>query len=149
MKKQLKCIMLVDDNPHDNFFHERVIRKTRLGNIKVVIKHTALEALDYLKLDQDDTMHPGLIFLDINMPGMDGWEFLEEYKLLDKDQQSKAMIIMLTTCENRQEVTRANANTSVSGFITKPLTRDKMIEINDKYFTPFTDNPQELIEVLK
>ena len=141
MKKKLKCIMLVDDNPHDNFFHEREIRKTKIGDITVVIKQSASEALTYLKLDQDDNLHPGLIFLDINMPGMDGWEFLTEYKKLDKDQQSKAIVMMLTTSENSKEVARANANTSVSGFITKPLTRDKMIEINDKYFTPFTDNP--------
>ena len=141
--------MLVDDNPHDNFFHERVIRKTQLGNINVVIEQTAEEALEYLKFDQDETLHPGLIFLDINMPGMDGWEFLSEYKKLDKEKQSTMiMIMMVTTLQNRQEVSRANANTSVSGFITKPLTREKMIEINDKYFTPFSDDPQELIDIL-
>ncbi len=141
--------MLVDDNQHDNFFHEREIRKTRLGNLTIVTKQTASEALAFLKLDLVDTLHPALIFLDINMPGMDGWDFLDEYEKLDKDQQSKAIIMMLTTSENQKEVARANANTSVSDFITKPLTRKKMMEINDKYFTPFSDNPQDLIGILK
>ena len=141
--------MLVDDNPHDNFFHEREISKTRLGNITVVTEQSVHEALEYLKLDQDETLHPDLIFLDINMPGLDGWDFLDEYGKLDKDQQSKAIIMMLTTSENEKEITRANANKSVSDFITKPLTKAKMIEINDKFFTPFSNNPQDLIDILK
>jgi len=141
--------MMVDDNPHDNYFHEREIRKATSGKITIITEQTADEALEYLKLDQDDSLHPDLIFLDIKMPGMDGWGFLDEYGKLNKEQKSKAIIMMLTTSENQKEVTRANANTSVSDFITKPLTRAKMIEINDKYFTPFSNNPQDLIDILK
>jgi CheY-like chemotaxis protein len=131
---KLHCIMLVDDNPHDNFFHEREIRKTMPDTTVIITKNTGRDALDYIKLKKGTAIHPDIIFLDINMPGMNGWEFLEEYKLLDHEQQSKAMVIMLTTSENLEEVARALATDSVSDFITKPLTRQRMREINEKYF---------------
>ena len=148
MKKHLKCIMLIDDNQNDNFFHEREIRKSGLENITVVTKHSADDALDYLKLDQDEGLHPDLIFLDINMPGMDGWEFLVEYAQLKKEQQSENLVMMLTTYENLREVDRAKAMYLVTNIITKPLTRTKIMEINNKYFTPFSIKISELNEVL-
>ncbi len=137
--------MLIDDNPNDNFFHEREIVKTGLENITIVTKHSADDALDYLKLDQDEVLHPDLIFLDINMPGMDGWEFLVEYAQLHKEQQSESLVMMLTTYENVREVDRAKAIYLVTDIITKPLTRTKVMEINNKYFTPFSNKLKELI----
>ncbi len=124
--------MLVDDNPDDNFFHERAIKQTNLTT-SVVTKNTAQEALSYLKSKKTNTCpHPDLIFLDLNMPGMNGWEFLQEYNQLDKAVQSKAVIIMLTTSENAEDIERAST-CFVSDFITKPLTKEKMNFVNKKY----------------
>ncbi len=134
MKNKLKCIMLVDDNPDDNFYHEREIHKSNLEDIVVVAKTSGIDALEYLKLDKADNIHPDLILLDINMPGMNGWEFVQEYNKLDKEQQSRAIIIMLTTSDNPEEKARAKALGSILDFITKPLTRLTMEEISDKYF---------------
>ena len=68
--------MLVDDNQNDNFFHEREIKKNNVETI-VITKNTGIEALQYLKEKKvDEDLQPDLIFLDINMPGMNGWEFL-------------------------------------------------------------------------
>ena len=133
MNKNLNCIMLVDDNPDDNYFHERAINQANLTTF-VIKKSTAQEGLHHLKLKEGNTCpHPDLIFLDINMPGMNGWEFLKEYNQLDKSVQSKAVIIMLTTSENAEDIERAHG-CSVSDFITKPLTKEKMIIVNEKYF---------------
>jgi CheY-like chemotaxis protein len=134
MNKYLRCIMLVDDNLDDNFFHEREIKKTNLATI-VVAKNTGLEALEYLKSKKDIThVQPDLIFLDINMPGMNGWEFLKEYNRLDKKLQSQVIIIMLTTSDNPDDETRSKTWNFVSAYITKPLTKEIMEDIIKKYF---------------
>jgi CheY-like chemotaxis protein len=131
MKEKLNCLMLIDDNPDDNFFHEREIKKTnQLRN--VIVKTSGLSALEYLKLKREP--HADLIFLDINMPRMNGWEFLEEYNLLSKESQSLAIIIMLTTSGNPEDIERAKKWSFVSDFKTKPLTREVMDEIIAKYF---------------
>ena len=123
--------MLVDDNSDDNFFHEREIKKTRLVPV-IVTKESGTEALKYLKSEEEP--HSDLIFLDINMPGMNGWEFLKEYNQLNKALQSRAIIIMLTTSDNADDVAKANTYSFVSDYITKPLTKEIMEDIIKKYF---------------
>jgi len=127
--------MLVDDNEHDNFFHERAIENNNPATI-VIKKETGVEALDYLKSKKVSDTHPDLIFLDINMPHMNGWEFLDAYKLLDKELQSRAIIIMLTTSGNPDDIEKAKSWSSVAEFITKPLTKEMLKEITDRYFKP-------------
>jgi CheY-like chemotaxis protein len=123
--------MLVDDNPDDNFFHERVIKKSNLVN-NVVIKTTGVDALEHLKSKKDINNHPNLIFLDINMPGMNGWEFLEKYNTIDKELQCEVVIIMLTTSDNPDDEARSLKN--VTDFKTKPLTKEMLNEIIKKHF---------------
>jgi CheY-like chemotaxis protein len=134
MKNKLSCIMLVDDDQNDNFFHEREIKKTNSATI-VIEKNTGLAALEYLKSkNENKDMLPDLIFLDINMPGMNGWDFLREYEQLDKELQSRAIIIMLTSSDNDNDIERAKAWSFVSDYITKPLTEEIMKGIIKKYF---------------
>jgi CheY-like chemotaxis protein len=68
------------------------------------------------------------------MAGMNGWDFLQEYDRLDKELQSKVIIIMLTSSDNEDDVARAKAWNSVSDYITKPLTEEVMTDIIKKYF---------------
>jgi CheY-like chemotaxis protein len=131
-KKQL-CIMLVDDNYDDNFFHERVIKKSNLP-CTVITKSTGAEALEYLRAKETHEAHPDLIFLDINMPKMNGWEFLEAYHQLNKELKSEAIVIMLTTSDNIDDVQRAQA--IASEYYTKPLTKEKFLSIVKKYLDP-------------
>ena len=123
--------MLVDDNADDNFFHEREIKKNDLEHI-IITKNLGIKALEYLKLKEEP--QADLIFLDINMPGMNGWEFLREYNQLDKVLQSRAIIIILTTSNIARDVARANTYSFVADYITKPLTREIMGDIVKKYF---------------
>jgi len=127
--------MLVDDNPDDNFYHERVIKKSGAADI-VITKETGMEALEYLKSKKEIIeLRPDLIFLDINMPGMNGWEFLAEYNKMDKQFQSKAIVVMLTTSDNRNDMMKAMASANISEFKTKPLTKEMLEEVIDKYFS--------------
>ncbi|MDD5363286.1 MAG: response regulator [Ignavibacteria bacterium] len=134
MSDILKCVMLVDDDKNDNFFHEREIRKTNPETI-IIVKTSGKEALDYL-ISQSYIIepHPELIFLDINMPGMNGWEFLAEYNKMDKELQSRAIIIMLSTSKNPEDESRCKSWSFVSDYIKKPLTRGIMNDIVGKYF---------------
>ncbi len=134
MKHKLRCILLIDDNPDDNFFHERVIRKNNYTNC-VIAKESAEDALDYLKaFDENQASEIDLIFLDINMPRMNGWDFLDEYNKLDKELQRGVIVIMLTTSDNPDDIQKAMKWGFTNDFKTKPLTKKMMDEIIDKYF---------------
>ena len=130
MKKSLNCILLIDDNEDDNFFHKRVIMKSGLVS-NVVEKKSGEEALEYLKMRAD---HPEIIFLDINMPGMSGWEFLEEYQKLPKLDQSKIVIVMLTTSTNPDDREKAGKLKKIAKYKTKPLTVPILEGIIKSYF---------------
>lgn len=127
--------MLIDDNPDDNYFHERVIKKNNAADI-VIAQESALDALDYLKSKSNhEHLHPDLILLDINMPGMNGWEFLEEDKKLDQDLQSKMVVIMLTTSESPEDKAFAKTQNILADFRSKPLTKEMLDEILNKYYS--------------
>jgi CheY-like chemotaxis protein len=132
MNKTLASIMLIDDNPDDNFIHERAIRKINSSSV-VTTKESGEEALAHLT--SMTSYHADLIFLDINMPEMNGWEFLERYSKLDKELQCQSIIIMLTTSDNEDDVAKSKTFSNVTDFITKPLTQEKMAFICEKYFT--------------
>lgn len=126
MKKSLKCIMLVDDNKLDNFYHERVIRKHEAAQ-DVIAMPSAEEALHYLK--NNNQPKPQVIFLDINMPGMDGWEFIEEFKKLPQYVRDTMVVIMLTTSQNPDHEAQARVTGILSDFRSKPLTPKMLDEV--------------------
>lgn len=136
--KKISCILLVDDNPADNQFHK--IRITKAGvaeHIQIVTSGQA--ALDYIKKSGEPNQSasypkPELILLDINMPGMNGFEFLEEYKKLDDALKSKVVIVMLTNSLNPDDQKRAMETKEISEFQNKPLSVKTLQETINKYF---------------
>lgn len=134
MKKQLNSILLIDDDEATNFINEMVIKEADCTN-KIITVETGTEALEFL-LSKTDGKHPqpDLIFLDINMPQMNGWEFLEEYKKLKEHQKGKITIVMLTTSLNPDDEKRAEKIKDIDDFKNKPLTLDTFIEILKKHF---------------
>lgn len=129
MGKVLKCIMLVDDNKVDNFFHHRVIKKFN-SDIEVISMESGQDALDYLT--GGPSVFPDIIFLDINMPGMNGWEFIEHYNGLDSGSQHSIIVVMLTTSVNPDEKLFAINNETISELRTKPLTLAILEEVIEK-----------------
>ncbi len=134
MKEKLNCILLIDDNGSTNFMHQLMVKKADCAE-KCVAVQSGQDALDYLK-SSINGIHPqpDLIFLDINMPSMNGWEFLEHYKNLDKDEQGKIVVMMLTTSKNPDDIEKAKTFGYVSGFMNKPLTVDMLNKVVQENF---------------
>jgi len=131
--KKINCILLIDDSPDDNFFHERIIKRCNAAH-DVLIQLSAASALDALQPGSDHSINPDLIFLDINMPGMNGWDFLKEYKHLIQPMPDRRIIVMLTTSENPDDIRKAKELGIVSDFKTKPITKEMLEEIMSSYF---------------
>lgn len=111
-------ILLIDDDATSNLINEVIIKKSNLFNsIKTVI--AAESGLNYLLSNPDDL--PKVIFLDINMPEMDGWEFLDKFAEIDKEIRDKIDIYMLSSSQNPDDIIRAVKNPFVKDFLSKPL----------------------------
>ncbi|HLO90884.1 MAG TPA: response regulator [Lentimicrobium sp.] len=136
---KVNCILLVDDDESDNYFHEYTIKKADIcHNLKIATD--GAKALEYIHRagqsgQTEEYPLPDIIFLDINMPRMNGFEFLEEYKLLDQRLRSGIVITMLTTSLNPSDREKALQTGIVSEFLNKPLTPEMLEEILKKYFT--------------
>ena len=130
MAKKLSCILLVDDNDADNEYHQIVIERMSIAE-SIRVAENGEEALAFLKKSNEPV--PELIFLDINMPRMNGWEFLEEYKKLGIGKH-QIIILMLSTSANPADIARAKTIEEVTGFETKPLTPAMLTKILADYF---------------
>lgn len=116
-----KRVMLVDDNEIDNIINEKIMESNSFSEI-VLVYQTGQEALDYLILNQnDETLLPEIIFLDINMPIMDGFQFLEEFEKLNQTVKGKCKIIMLSSSISPKDIDRAASSVYVKRYLNKPL----------------------------
>lgn len=135
MKRKLNCILLIDDDEPTNFLHTMIIKRCKCTE-KIVAVQGGREALDYLSSKEDNEHpQPDLIFLDINMPGMNGWEFLEHYKQLDKGQQGRIVVIMLTTSLNPDDASQAKDKVNINRFMNKPLTVKMIDDVLEEHFS--------------
>ena len=128
MEYKYKKVMVVDDNEIDLYIAEVVMGTTKFAE-KVICMKSGKEALEHLKpLFSDPEEIPSLIFLDINMPEMTGFEFLNEYQHLPENIRKKCIIMMLTTSLNADDRLQAESNEFVHKFLNKPLDRNKLAE---------------------
>jgi CheY-like chemotaxis protein len=134
MKEKLNCVLLIDDDEPTNFYNEMIVEETGCSK-RIVAVTGGREALDFLKSKVNgEHPQPNLIFLDINMPGMSGWEFLEEYEKLTDDQKGQVIVVMLTTSFNPDDQKKAENIESINDFKNKPLNTDTITEILEKHF---------------
>ena len=125
----IELIMLVDDNDTDNFISKRIIEITRFAS-RIEVKGSGKSALDYLKENQHIQKNlPNIIFLDINMPIVDGFVFLYEFDKFSELVKSKCKIIILSSSDNKRDIDKIVNNNHVIKFITKPLTEMALEEI--------------------
>lgn len=132
----LPCILLVDDDYTSNFLNTKLLQRLdAAAQIRTALN--GQEALDALRTHcQPPTPNcPALVFLDINMPVMNGFEFLEAYRHLPLAQQRAVVIVMLTTSVSPRDLARLQ-DLPVAGFLAKPLTEEKVAQVVADHFPP-------------
>lgn len=130
---KLKHLLLVDDDPTTNFFNRHLIGK--MGLFDEI--HEA--ANGQLALEKITELHergesPDMILLDINMPIMNGFEFLDKYSELDEKIKTSVVVCMLTTSLAKEDLEKSKEYSVLSDYIDKPLYEEKMKELIIKYF---------------
>lgn len=132
--KKLSGVLLIDDDDTTNFLNERLLSQMGLtDNIRVF--RNGKQAFDFLynvshfnyEGNNQDYFQPALIFLDLNMPVMDGFEFLELYGRLNAGFREKIKLVVLTTSSHPEDTLRTKKQSAT--YLTKPLSREKVQQL--------------------
>ncbi|NDK55196.1 response regulator [Pontibacter fetidus] len=137
--KKIAGILLIDDDETTNFLNQRLLDRLQItDHIHTFVN--GKQAFDYLynvsnnnyEKGSSEYFKPELIFLDINMPVMDGFEMLDLYERLDPEFRKGIVMVVLTTSSHPQDTDAVE--TFAAEYIPKPLTADKMNRLLQKYF---------------
>ncbi|MDB5112254.1 MAG: response regulator [Mucilaginibacter sp.] len=130
MNTQPVSILLIDDDEINNFISIKLIKKAAPNaNITACLNgRFAIEELSEIQRKGIDKL-PDFILLDINMPIMNGWEFLDEYKRLNIDPSGKSRIYIISSSVFSNDISRAYSYPMVRNFVSKPLSVEKIKEM--------------------
>ena len=139
----LDKILCVDDDPITLMLCRKVVERVGFAKEIITAKH-GLEAIEYFdnlfeeSKVNDSIVYPKLVLLDLNMPVLDGWEFLEQLLLLPDFHSLKCKVIMLSSSIDIADIQKSVSYSLITNFISKPLTHDKLRAIHvEENFKPY------------
>ncbi len=124
--KKSKIVMLVDDDKTSNFLNKKILNNI-YSNVEIIDFVGSEEALQYLSTINNTSTQIDLILLDINMPEIDGWEFIEEIRL--RKLINFTSIIMLSSSIDESDMVKSKLYQEIKGFISKPLKMEIMDDL--------------------
>jgi CheY-like chemotaxis protein len=124
--KKVNTLCIIDDDSVYQFLTTKVISETKLLDLTKVFSN-GQEAIDFFRGAQDTpTELPDIIFLDLAMPVMDGWDFLSEFIGMQPQLGKKIKLFIVTSSVAPSDMIRARSISTVSDFIVKPITKEKI-----------------------
>ncbi|MGF7082778.1 response regulator [Mucilaginibacter sp. UYCu711] len=124
MNAPFNTCLLIDDSQLDNFINSKIIQRVNFAD-EIIISEFPEDALNLLL---NGTVHPDVIFLDIRMPIMDGFQFLTEYDKMDIDKEH-TKIFMLSSSIDPYDINRAESNKYITKYLTKSLTPNILMQL--------------------
>jgi len=140
INKKISKILLVDDDEVSNFYHEYLLRDKLNFEGELPVCLNGKEALNYIANsnpfsgEENNYSTPDLVLLDINMPVMDGFEFMEEFAKIKDEVKCRIVICMLTSSLNYQDRIKILEIGGIDHFMNKPLKEERLFEIINEEF---------------
>lgn len=132
MKQNYK-VLIIDDNVIDQIVNKQLLKK-QLNLTEIYAVNSGKQGLEWLGNFKNEIQYQLIILLDVKMPQMDGFEFLEEYKKLDKELTSQIIIFMLSSTLDPLDKKRAKNNSYVKTLLSKPLAVDELCSLLENGF---------------
>ncbi|HEX8549457.1 MAG TPA: response regulator [Cytophagaceae bacterium] len=129
---KINSILLIDDNQFANYMNKNLIQDLQITN-EIKIVHNGSEAIKYLEGCNDYCFYPDLILLDLIMPLVDGFQFMEYLRMLDFLNKKRPIIIALTAVGDELSINRIKS-LEVNEVLFKPLDKEKLLKAVNRYF---------------
>jgi len=130
MEAKTTCVVLIEDDQAMNYFHKRLFEKQNFADSVLSFTNAAAALNEIQKLKNIKKLS---IFLDLNMPQMNGWQFIEALADLKLKQDFQLQLFVLSSSVNPNDLLKAKQIPEITDYLTKPLTIEMLNTINTKH----------------
>ena len=121
-------VMIIEDSPVDRYIAVKLVERNSFAR-EIVCMETGTDAFSYLRSPENKDAFPDIILLDIWMPDINGFQFLDMFENLPEEQKKSCTIIMISSTADPRDHQKMKDNNNVFCFIHKPLTKEKLLSI--------------------